>query len=250
MNRQTLEQLIDMRLSTMAAEYRRQLELGSMEALPFDERLALMVDSEYLSRHNKKLARLLRAANLREPAACLEDLDYAPLRKLDKSAVARLSDSKWVREGKNLIITGATGTGKTYLSCAFANAACRQGYNVKAYRVSRLLTDLAIGRGDGSYNKILSDLKKPDLLLLDDFGMATVNAEACRDLMELVDERHGMKAIMVTAQLPVAAWHDLFEDKTIADAVLDRLINNAYRLQLSGPSMRNPSVKNENTMEK
>jgi DNA replication protein DnaC len=245
MNQQTLEQLTGMRLPAMAVEYRRQLELGSMEALPFDERLALMVDAEYLSRHNKKLTRLLRAANLREPAACLEDLDYATVRKLDKSAVARLSDGKWVNEGKNLIITGATGTGKTYLSCAFANAVCRQGLKVKAYRVSRLLTDLAIGRGDGSYNKILNDLKKPDLLLLDDFGMTPVEAEACRDLMELVDERHGAKSIMITAQLPVAAWHDLFEDKTIADAVLDRLVNNAYRLQLSGPSMRNPAAKNE-----
>ena len=137
-----------------------------------------------------------------------------------------------------MIITGACGTGKTYLASAFGNVACRLGLKVRSVRVTRLLSDLFVGRGDGSYNRILNDLKKPDLLILDDFGIAPLDPSACRDLLEVVDERHGRKAILITAQLPVADWHGIFEDPTVADAVLDRLVHNSYRFQLAGPTMR------------
>lgn len=235
---QTLEQLCAMRMAMMAQEYRRQLELPGMMELPFEERLSLLVEAEWASRMSKKLERLLRSAHLREKTACLEELDYAPTRKLDRVQVTRLSDCAWVKEGRNLLITGACGTGKTWLASAFGNAACRCGLKVNCFRMSRLLTNLAIGRSDGSYNKQMLTLKKPDLLILDDFGLATLDPLQCRDLLEIIDERQDGKATLITAQLPVSEWHGIFEDATLADAVLDRLIHNAYRFELHGPSLR------------
>jgi len=235
---QTLEKLTAMRLGVMGKEYRRQMELPSMNALAFDDRIAMLVDAEWLSRQENRLRRLIKAADLREPAATLEDIDYNPQRKLDKADIARLSDCKWIKEGKNLIITGATGTGKTYLVSAFGNAACRLGMTVRSFRVNRLLTDLAIGRGDGSYNKLIAAMKKPDLLILDDFGMSPIDPSACRDFLEVIDERHGAKSVMMTAQLPVSTWHEVFDDATIADAVLDRLVHNSHRIVPKGPTMR------------
>lgn len=155
LNHQTLEKLSSMKLSSMGQEYRRQLESADTTALSFEERIAMLVDAEWTARYNNRLNRLLRLANLRIPGACLEDMDYEPRRKLDRAYVARLADCAWVNEHRNLIITGATGTGKTFLASAFGNAVCRQGLKTKYYRVNRLLTDLAIGRGDGSYNKIM-----------------------------------------------------------------------------------------------
>jgi len=242
---QTIDKLSGMKLRAMEQEYRRQIELPASTALPFDERLAMMVDSEWLAKANNRLQRFLREANLREPSANLENLNFAPTRNLDKASLVRLSDCAWIKEGKNLIVTGATGTGKTYLVSAFGNAACRKSLKVRSYRVNRLLTDLAIGRGDGSYNRLLNDLKKPDLLILDDFGMASLDPGSCRDLLEVVDDRHGKKSIAISAQLPVAMWHSIFEDATIADAVLDRLVNSAYRIELKGPSLRPHNPQNE-----
>ncbi len=235
---QTLDKLNSMKLRAMEQEYQRQIELPANADLPFDDRFAMMVDAEWLAKANNRLKRFLREANLREPSAALEDINYSPSRNLDKSTIARLADCSWIKEGRNLIITGATGTGKTYLVSAFGNAACRKSLKVRCYRVNRLLTDLAISRGDGSYNKLLNDLKKPDLLILDDFGMAPIDSGACRDLLEVIDDRHGRKSIAISAQLPVAKWHDMFEDATIADAVLDRVVNNAFRIELKGPSLR------------
>lgn len=242
---QTIDKLSSMKLRAMEQEYRRQIELPASTALPFDDRLAMMVDSEWLAKANNRLQRFLREANLREPSANLENLNFDPKRNLDKAAIVRLADCTWVKEGRNLIVTGATGTGKTYLVSAFGNAACRKSLKVRSYRVNRLLTDLAIGRGDGSYNRLLNDLKKPDLLILDDFGMASLDPGACRDLLEVVDDRHGKKSIAISAQLPVANWHDIFEDATIADAVLDRLVNSAHRIELKGPSLRPNHPQNE-----
>jgi DNA replication protein DnaC len=242
---QTLDKLNGMKLRAMEQEYRRQTELSANAALSFDERLAMMVDTEWLAKANKRLQRFLREANLRDPSANLENINYDTKRNLDKIHIARLADCTWIKEGKNLIITGATGTGKTYLVSAFGNAACRKGLKVRSFRVNRLLTDLAIGRGDGSYGKLLNDLKKPDLLILDDFGMATLDPGACRDLLEVVDDRHNRKSLAISAQLPVAKWHSMFEDATIADAVLDRVVNNAYRIELKGPSLRSYTSQSE-----
>lgn len=231
---QTLEKLSSMHLSVMEQEYRRQLELPSLSELSFEERLAmLVVDAEWLSRRNKKLNRLLKAANLRNPEACLEDVDYVPSRKLEKAQIARLSDLSWINEGRNLFITGACGTGS-----AFGNAACRQGIKVRSIRVNRLLSDLLTARNDGSWVKLLTEMKKPDLLILDDFGLSPFDTLHCRDLLEIVDDRYGKGSILITAQLPVSGWHGVFEDATIADAVLDRLVHNSYRIELHGPSKR------------
>lgn len=235
---QTLEKLTGMRMSEMAQEYRRQMELPGMMDLPFEERLSLLVEAEWSTRMNKKLARLLRSANLRAPSACLEELDYAATRKLDKAQVTRLSDCNWVKEGRNVLVTGACGTGKTWLASAFGNAACRMGLKVRCHRMPRLLTDLSIGRGDGSYNKLMMTLMKPDLLILDDFGLASLDPLQCRDLLEVIDERQDDKSTLLTSQLPVSEWHGVFEDATLADAVLDRLVHNAYRFELKGPSLR------------
>jgi len=235
---QTLDKLSSMKLRSMEKEYRRQMELPANAALSFDERLAMMVDAEWLAKANNRLQKLLREANLKERTAHLEDLNFDPRRHLDKATIGRLADCGWIREGRNLIVTGATGTGKTYLISAFGHAACRKSFKVRAYRVSRLLTDLVIGRGDGSYNRLLNELKKPDLLILDDFGMTALDPVACRDLLEVVDDRHGSKSTAISAQLPVAKWHGVFEDATIADAVLDRVVNNAHRIELKGPSLR------------
>lgn len=235
---QTLDKLSSMKLRAMEQEYRRQVELPANATLSFDDRLAMMVDAEWLAKANNRLQRFLREASLREQAATLEDMSFDVRRCLDKAAIGRLADCGWIKEGRNLIVTGATGTGKTYLVSAFGNAACRKSLKVRSYRVNRLLTDLAIGRGDGSYNRLLNELKKPDPLILDDFGMASLDPSSCRDLLEVVDDRHGRKSTVISAQLPVAKWHGVFEDATIADAVLDRVINNAHRIELKGPSLR------------
>ncbi|MCG9968386.1 IS21-like element helper ATPase IstB [Pelotomaculum terephthalicicum JT] len=238
LNNQTLEKLVSMKLSSMGREYRRQLESPDTTALSFEERFGMLVDAEWTSRHNSRLTKLLRLANLRIQGACLEDLDYDPRRKLDRAYVARLADGTWIKEHRNLIVTGATGTGKTYLACAFGNSACRQGLKTKYYRVNRLLTDLAISRGDGSYNRLMRELKKTDLLILDDWGMAVLDPVSGRDLLEVVEDRFGYRSTIISGQLPVKEWHELFEDSTVADAVLDRLVHNAYRFELYGPSKR------------
>lgn len=240
LNNQTIEKLVSMKLSSMGNEYCRQLESRDTTALSFEERFGMLVDAEWTSRHNSRLNRLLRQANLRIQEACLEDLDYDPRRKLDRAYVARLADCSWINEHRNLIITGATGTGKTYLACAFGNSTCHQGLKTKYFRVNRLLTDLAIGRGDGSYNRLMRELKKTDLLILDDWGMAILDPVSGRDLLEVVEDRFGYRSTVISGQLPVKEWHDLFEDSTVADAVLDRLVHNAYRFELYGPSKRGP----------
>jgi len=238
LDQQTLEKLTQLRLSAMGQEYRRQLESSDKNALSFEERFAMITDAEWLNRQNNRLKRLLGKANLRIQDACLEDLDYEPRRNLDRGSVARLADMAWLYESRNLIVTGASGTGKTYLACAFGNQACRKGFKTKYYRVNRLLTDLNIGQGDGSYNKIIKELKKVDLLILDDWGMALLDPLSSRDLLEVVEDRYGYHSTFISGQLPVSKWHELFEDSTVADAILDRLVHNAYRFELKGPTRR------------
>jgi DNA replication protein DnaC len=242
MNHQTLSKLAEMRLPAMAAEFRRQMELPAMSALPFDERLGMMVEAEWRGRYNTKILRLRKAARLRCPEACLEDIDFAPERHLDRALIARLSDMSWLTESRNLFITGACGVGKTWVASAFGDAACRLGKRVSSYRVSRLLDSLRAARADGTWGKLLAVLKKPDLLILDDFGLDRLDAVHCRDLLEIMEDRYGSGSVLITAQLPVADWHGVFEDATVADATLDRLVHNAYRIELRGPSRRTARV--------
>jgi len=238
MTQQTRQWLCELRLPAMEKAYARQLELPASDALCFDERLALLVQAELESRKNKKLLQLLKTANLKDKNACLEEIDYEKSRNINKSLVANLADCNWIRKGQNILVSGACGTGKTYLISAFANAACRQGYSVRCFRLPRLLVDMQIGRGDGSWEKILRDLKKPYLLILDDFGLAPLEPLQCRDFLEVVEDRYGSASIIVASQLPVSSWHSVFADATIADAVLDRLLQNAHRFELKGISRR------------
>lgn len=239
MNYQTAEQLTELKLNAMRLEYARQDELPASEELPFDDRFGMLVLAQYNARQKAKINRLIKAAELREPTAALSNIDFDPVRKLKKSDVARLSDCQWIQNGNNLIITGATGVGKTYLMSAYGREACLHGYSVKCFRVTRLLTDLNIGKGDGSYNKLMRDLIKPDLLILDDFGMKQMDLGMTQDFLEVIEERyHHKRAVALSAQLPVKEWPSVFKDATIADAVLDRIVRNAYRFDLKGPSRR------------
>ena len=221
----------------MAREFRRQSEDPSCSELTFEERFGMVVDAEWTTRQNKALSNRLKQANLRQ-AACLEDLDYAPARLLNRDMIRQLSTGAWIREANNILLVGATGTGKSYLACAFGNSACRLGFKVRYFRVTRLLSDLAIARGDGSYNKLMRQLKKIQLLILDDWGLAGLDPLAGRDLLEVIEDRTQEHATLIASQLPVSEWHDIFQDSTVADAVMDRLVHGAYRIEISGPSMR------------
>jgi len=238
MTNQTLNQLDELRLPAMIEEFRRQMELPAMSGLTFEERFAMMVEAEWRTRHDAKITRLLKEARLRCPSACLENIDFAAERNLDRALVARLSDMSWLADNRNLFITGPCGVGKTWIASAFGNAACRLGKRVVSHRVSRLLDHLRVARTNGSWVKMLASLKKSDLLILDDFGLDRLDAIHCRDLLEIVDDRYDSGSILITAQLPVADWHGVFEDATLADATLDRLVHNSYRIELRGPSRR------------
>jgi len=233
-----LTKLTEMRLPAMAQECRRQMELPAMSALPFEERLGLLVEAEWRDRHNAMIQRLLAAAKLRCPSASLEDIDFAAERHLDRALIARLSDMSWLSECRNLFITGASGVGKTWIASAFGSTACRMGKRVASYRVTRLLDRLRAARAEGTWGKLLATLKKPDLLILDDFGLDRLDAVHCRDLLEILEDRYGYGSVLITAQLPVSEWHGVFEDATVADAALDRIVHNSYRLELRGPSRR------------
>ena len=238
MTQQTRQWLRELHLPAMEKAYAGQLELPASDALGFDERFALLLQAELESRRNKKLMRLLKSSNLKDKKACLEEIDFEKSRNINKNLVANLADCNWIRKGHNMLICGACGTGKTYLVSAFANAACRQGYSVRCFRLPRLLVDMQIGRGDGSWEKILKELKKPYLLILDDFGLAPLEPMQCRDFLEVVEDRYGSASVIIASQLPVSSWHSVFADATIADAVLDRLLQNAHRFDLKGPSRR------------
>jgi len=235
---QTARHLAEMRLNAMESEYRRQTELPAMASLSFDERFGMIVDAEWRSRHDAKMGRLLKAAGLRCPGACLENIDFDEERKLDQALIARLSDMSWISSGRNMFITGATGTGKSWIASAFGDAACQMGKRVATYRVPRLLDELRAARSSGTWAKLLSSLEKPDLLILDDFGLERLDPTHCRDMLEIIEDRKGNGSIIITAQLPVAQWHGIFEDATVADAALDRIIHGAYRIELHGPSRR------------
>ena len=233
----TLEKLTDLKLHGMAAALADQMALPDGMALSFDERLGLMIDREVTERDARRISSRLRRARLRHDAV-LEDLDRRGARGLDPALMQTLASCRWIRERLNLLITGPTGAGKTWLACAFANKACREGHSVLYLRLARLLQDLALARGDGRYAKRLAQIARVELLVLDDWGLAQFNAEARRDLLEILEDRYDRRATLATSQLPVAEWHDTIGDPTLADAILDRLVHNAYQIHLKGGSMR------------
>jgi len=235
---QTAEKLRRMRLPAMAAEYLRQSESPEMATLDFDERIGMVADAEWLTRENNRIKKLIKAANLRVGEACFANIDYRATRKLDRHTVARLTDFAWVKEARNLIITGATGTGKTWLACAFGQEACRMGIHTRFYRMSRLINDLALATGAGNLSKVLAKVEKTEILILDDWGLSPITPAESRFLLEVFEDRFGRRSTIIAAQVPVSKWHSLFEDATLADAILDRLVHNSYRFELQGRSMR------------
>ncbi len=238
----TLDKLHSLRLTGMAKAFAEQMNMPDIEALSTEERLGLMVDRELSERDNRRLKTRLRKATLRHQAA-VEDIDYHHPRGLDKSLMAKLSTCAWLREHLNVLITGPTGIGKSWLACALAHKACRDGFTARYLRLPRFLRELTIAKADGRYGKLMTDLAKTELLVFDDFGTAVMTDEHRRDLLEILDDRYGVRATLVTSQFPVEHWHELIGDPTLADAILDRLVHNAYKITLKGESMRKRKKK-------
>jgi DNA replication protein DnaC len=234
---QTREHLSDLKLTGLLQALEEQLEQPAMSDLSFEERLAMLVDREVLYRENRRLERLLKVAKLRV-TACAEDIDYRHPRGLEKSRMASLLSLGWIQQSLNLCLTGSTGCGKTWLACAFGNEACRRGYSVRYLRLPRLFEMLRIAHGDGSYPRLMNQLLKTDLLILDDWGIQRVSAGQRNDLMEVIEDRHGRRSTLIASQLPTECWHEYIGEATVADAILDRLLHGSYRLNLTGPSMR------------
>lgn len=233
----TVDKLHQLRLSGMANAFTRQLADSEVTALSFEERLGLLVEEECTVRDSARLKTRLRSAALRQ-SACLEDIDWRHSRGLDRAMLKKLASGSWLREHLNCLISGATGVGKSYLACALAHQACRDGYRVRYLRLPRLLAELEVARGDGRYRKLLTQLARLDLIVLDDFGLSAFSDHHRRDLLELLEDRYERKSTLITSQFPVEQWHGLIGDATLADAILDRLVHNAYRLTLKGDSMR------------
>jgi len=243
MNHQhTLERLHSLHLTGMAEALSRQQAQPEIHTLAFEERLALLVDQELLYRDNRRLTRLLKTAKLRVNA-CVEEIDYRHPRGIDRPYLTGLTHGHWIERRQNLCITGPTGCGKTWLACAFGNQACRQGLSVRYLRLPRLFEQLRIAYGDGSYARLMNQLAKTELLILDDWGIQKLTAPQRNDLMEVIEDRNGLASTLIAAQLPVESWHDFIGEATLADAILDRLLHNAHRLPLTGESMRKKTQK-------
>ena len=238
LNEPTMEKLTALRLGAFASAWSEQQKNVDLGKLTFDERLGLLVDAEWLHRENARMERCMREAKLRISGACIEDIDYPAKRELDKSVVRQLATCRWVHEHQNVVITGPTGTGKTYLACALAQTACRKGLRALYRRAPRLFDELALAHADGSYAQLLGRLAKVDVHIIDDWGLAAVKEQERRDLLEILEDRYGTRSTVMTSQLPTTKWHDHLGAPTLADAVCDRILNNAHRLSLKGPSRR------------
>lgn len=238
LNQPTFEKLQTLRLRAMADAWLAQGKNPKLSSLAFDERFAMLVEAEFQTRDNRKLAKLLTDAQFRFPQACMEDVDPAPTRGLEKAMLRQLASCSWVSENLNVTITGKTGVGKSYLACALGQAACRHRERVLYRRVPRLLDELALARADGTYAKLLARLAKTRVLILDDLGLGHLNEAQRHDLLEVMEDRYGQSATVVTSQLTRDKWHAWIGDPSLADAILDRLIHNAYKIDLTGPSRR------------
>jgi len=246
LNEPTIEKLRALKLTAFATAWTEQQQTPEVSKLSFDERLGLLVDAEWLNRENARMSRCLREAKLRISSACVEDIDYSDKRELDKSVIRQLASCRWIHEHQNLVITGMTGTGKTYIACAFAQQACRKGYRALYRRAPRLFDELTLAHADGSFARLLKQIAKVDVLVIDDWGLTPPQDHERRDLLEILEDRYGVRSTIMTSQLPPARWHDeLRKDPTMADAICDRILHNAHRLVLKGGSRRKEKKEEE-----
>jgi len=232
-----LDKLQTLRFFGMLSAFEEQMKMPDIEKLSFDERFGLLIDREMIDRQNRRFKTRLRKAKLRQNA-CLEDIDFRHPRGLDKSLMMQLASGQWIKEANNLLIIGPTGVGKTYLACALAHKACQLDYSALYFRLPRLLQQLDIAKGDGRYGKLLKSFAKTNLLILDDWGLKKLIKEQSHDLLEIFEDRHRLRSTLITSQLPVDHWHEIIGNPTLADAILDLLVHNAYKINLKGESMR------------
>jgi DNA replication protein DnaC len=239
LKQETLDKMHSMKMHATAEAFEHQLGSSQWGELSFEDRVGLLVDAEWSSREQRKLTRRLRVARLRYPAS-LEDVDFKTPRGLDRQVMLALGNCSWIREQQNVILVGSTGVGKSYLACALAERACRSGYGAVYVRAPRLLQDLAVARGDGSYGRLLAKLAKTELLAIDDWLLHPLKDPERRDVLEVIEDRYGRASTLLATQLPIKAWHEAIGEPTLADAICDRLIHGAHRIELKGSSMREP----------
>ncbi len=239
LDQQTINKLYELKLNGMAEAFTDQLQQPDMDGLSFSERLALLVDRQWTWQENNRMKRYLKNARLKLDA-CVEDIDYKTPRGIDQSVIMNLVSCDWVKRHHNIVITGPTGAGKTFLACALTNKACREGYRALYIRAPKFAYQMALAKGDGSYGRTITKLAKAHVLVIDDLGLTPMTDGERRDLLEVMEERHGHASTIITSQLPVEHWHDQIGDPTIADAILDRVIHNAHKINLSmkGDSLR------------
>jgi DNA replication protein DnaC len=242
LNHPTLDKLQQLKLTGMVRAWKEQNTTSEAAVLPFEERLGLLVDRELTERDNRRMQLRLKQARLKQQAS-IEDIDFKTPRGLDRALILKLAACEWVASHLNVLITGPTGVGKTYLACALAHKACREGYSAFYVRLPRLLQELDMGRADGRYAKIMRQLAKVDVLSIDDWGLPTLSDLQRRDILELLDDRYNLRATIITSQLPIAHWHEAVGDPTLADAILDRVVHNSYKITLTGNSMRKQKGK-------
>jgi DNA replication protein DnaC len=233
----TMEKLNNLKLTGMVKALTEQQQMTEVDSLGFEERLGLLVDREATERENRKLTTRLKKAKLRQSAS-VEDIDFRRMRGLDKALILSLAACAWIAKGVNVLICGPTGVGKSYLACALAHKACLEGYTALYLRLPRLFEELRLAKADGRYGKLMLNYAKTDLLVLDDWGLTPMTDPQRRDLLELMEDRYGLKSTIITSQLPVTAWHEAIGDPTLADAILDRIVHNAHKVEMQGESMR------------
>lgn len=235
----TIEKLNNMGLTGMIRALELQSQLQDVHTLSFEDRLALLIDAEFSERDTSQFTKRLKAAKLRD-AACIEDIDFKPNRGIDKRLIAQLADGLWIKEHRHVLLTGKTGVGKTYVACALGQKVCRLGHTVLYFRAPRFFQELTVARLKGNYQSILAKLKRTHLLILDDFALVPITEEQCRDMLEVADDRSGTGSFVISSQLPVKEWYQTFANATLADAILDRVVHGSYRLELGGPTRRDP----------